>query len=496
MVGVPGRSKACSTCRRRKKGCDSKRPACTQCLKAELECGGYEREMVFLNHTKGAKLRDLPVYRRGLGHTSGGVTDVVLPNGLAQTAYVEKYISIFLNKYLPAGRAPTADRLGPSRDWIEIAHELYTSDQGIQFALLSLGLFAAGESQYAIQSHCHALRKLQTALCIPSRVQNDSTLVACQLLGLVEVFHGADGNADGNELLQASRWHSHLSGLLALICSRSPDAYQSGAGHQLFTYGRYILLVWALKDRQRFALNTPKWRTIPWEKEPKSYMDKLHDIMADLAEILVDTDEMRYCDDPVQKADMRRRVLVSCQCLDKSLQDWLEEAGPLASFHDDNGRLIEPPGPSHLLLAHMTLWYWTIYVILYSTIISIHEPPLTEIPADIDPKPYIQSVANALPYFWRPGARLCGANMASSLWGFCLHITYASPHRYAAEIAQLEQFALQKNLASSVMQFLSSLHRATGGPLLANISGRKGMILRAQSWMMGNVSSIDQFPRR
>lgn len=187
MVGVPGRSKGCSTCRKRKKGCDGKRPACTQCLKAELECGGYERELVFLNHTQGAKAKDLPVYRKGLGHASGGVTDVVLPNGLAQTAYVEKYISIFLNKYLPEGRAPSTNRLGPPCDWVEIAHELYTSDKGIQFSLLSLGLYAAGESQYAIQSHCHALRRLQTALCIPSRVQNDSTLVACQLLGLVEV---------------------------------------------------------------------------------------------------------------------------------------------------------------------------------------------------------------------------------------------------------------------------------------------------------------------
>lgn len=205
MVGVPGRSKGCSTCRKRKKGCDRKRPACTQCLKSELECGGYERELVFLNHTQSAKSKALPVYRKELGHTSGVVADIVLPNGLAQTAYVEKYISIFLNKYLPAGRALTADRLGPSRDWIEIAHELYTSDKGIQFSLLSLGLFAAGESQYAIQSHCYALRKLQAALCIPSRVQNDKTLVACQLLGLVEV------SLSGCATDASHTWNRHLA---------------------------------------------------------------------------------------------------------------------------------------------------------------------------------------------------------------------------------------------------------------------------------------------
>ncbi|EPE10372.1 fungal transcriptional regulatory protein [Ophiostoma piceae UAMH 11346] len=52
MVGVPGRSKACATCRRRKKGCDFQRPSCTQCLRAGLECGGYERGRIFVHTTQ------------------------------------------------------------------------------------------------------------------------------------------------------------------------------------------------------------------------------------------------------------------------------------------------------------------------------------------------------------------------------------------------------------------------------------------------------------
>lgn len=216
-------------------------------------------------------------------------------------------------------------------------------------------------------------------------------------------------------------------------------------------------------------------------------MDKLHDSIADLAEILADTDEMRYCDDLVQKADLRRRISRLCQCLDKNLQDWLKEAGPLTRFYDENGILIDPTGPSDLLLAHMTLWYWTIYIILYSTLISIHETPLSEIPANINPRPYIQSVADALPYFWRPSARLCGANMASSLWGFCLHVTYATPHHYPEEIAQLEEFALQQNLASSVVAFLNSLQRDTAGPFLANVDGREGSKYFSVSFSSGPV---------
>ena len=48
MVGVPGKSKGCSTCRRRKKGCDQKRPVCGQCHSGGYACGGYERERTFI----------------------------------------------------------------------------------------------------------------------------------------------------------------------------------------------------------------------------------------------------------------------------------------------------------------------------------------------------------------------------------------------------------------------------------------------------------------
>ncbi|KAJ8126717.1 hypothetical protein O1611_g6921 [Lasiodiplodia mahajangana] len=427
---------------------------------------------------------------KGLEHAAGSATDVTLPSSLAQTAYIEKYISIFLAKYFPAGRAPAANFLGSSRDWIDIAHGLHTSDKAIQLSLLSLGLFAAGESHYAIQSYGRALSKLRKALCIPSQAQNDSTLATCQLLSLIEIFHGAEEDAQ----LQGSKWRSHLSGLLALIRARSPYAYQSGAGHQLFADARYPLLISALKDRQRFPLNTPEWRMIPWEKEPKSSIDKLYDIIADLTDILADTDEMRSCRDLVQKTNMHYRVLITCQGLDESLQDWAKEVGPLTKFYDSNGALIDPTKPSDMLLAHMTLWYWTAYTILYSTLVSIHDPLLSEIPTNIDPLPYIRNVANALPYFWSPAAGMYGANLAASSWGFCLQVAWATPHLYSQETALLEQYTFDQTVSSTVLPFLSSLQKSSAGPSLAKLDGKQGMILRAQSWLMGNANDPKCIP--
>ena len=68
MVGVP-RSKACITCRKRRKGvsyclvhnesrrltamqCDTKQPSCGQCEKLGVDCEGYARERLFVNATK------------------------------------------------------------------------------------------------------------------------------------------------------------------------------------------------------------------------------------------------------------------------------------------------------------------------------------------------------------------------------------------------------------------------------------------------------------
>ncbi len=70
MVGVPGRSKSCNTCKKRKKGvrrahtvataiayyralkqCDRLSPTCSQCLNAGLLCTGYSRSLTWVGNT-------------------------------------------------------------------------------------------------------------------------------------------------------------------------------------------------------------------------------------------------------------------------------------------------------------------------------------------------------------------------------------------------------------------------------------------------------------
>ncbi|KAK7430697.1 hypothetical protein QQZ08_002741 [Neonectria magnoliae] len=53
MVGVPGRSKGCNTCRKRRVKCDETKPTCVRCTKAGYECLGYERVRLW-HHTSAA----------------------------------------------------------------------------------------------------------------------------------------------------------------------------------------------------------------------------------------------------------------------------------------------------------------------------------------------------------------------------------------------------------------------------------------------------------
>jgi hypothetical protein len=49
MVGVAGKSQACHDCKRRRVKCDLRRPNCFRCIKANIDCTGYKKELVFLN---------------------------------------------------------------------------------------------------------------------------------------------------------------------------------------------------------------------------------------------------------------------------------------------------------------------------------------------------------------------------------------------------------------------------------------------------------------
>ncbi|KAI1261096.1 hypothetical protein F5Y18DRAFT_403422 [Xylariaceae sp. FL1019] len=486
MVGVPGRSKGCSTCRRRKKGCDRARPVCGQCSNAGIECGGYQRERVFLNHNQDTESSSALVsYRKTLGSPPLLQSDTLL-----KSAHVELCICTFLNRYLPAyGQASVRSDSAAAFDFVEIAHQLHTSDQGIQQGLLSLSLCAQGQRNHGFEAYGRALRKLNTTLRSPGRVQSDSALILCKLLSLFEVYFG--GLVPDN-CTQSQNWENHLLGQLAILQARSPYDYQTGQSHALFTEGRYLFLLAAIKSRTRCPLNTPEWRTIPWRKHPKSNMQKLLDIIADLSEILADVDEM--CNDDVTKTPERKgEIMGACWDIDLQLRVWYEEAKPLKVFRDDNDALYEPCGKDDVALSHMTVTYWTTYSLLYTTMYSLLDGPPGDYPESINPRGYLRKIALAIPYFWRPDIGTRGGQLAAFSLGLGLQVSFTSMHLFHEERALFKATVMQPSVESTI-QFLDSLQKTTGTPDLAHIEGEEGRALRAQSWLSSRKTSPFRAP--
>ncbi|EEY23486.1 conserved hypothetical protein [Verticillium alfalfae VaMs.102] len=187
MVGVPGRSKGCNTCRRRKKG----RPVCGQCLKSRVECTGYERQRVFINASGPVAGQTLSVSR-----ASPPVHDVSLHPDLARSAYEVKYLDLFWRAYLPSGKAFTPYASGYSiGGWTAVARDLFHTDGALRKALLAMCLGTLGREggepwmvREGLRSYTQALGEMTIGLRSPEKRSSDAFLVASRLMGLYETI--------------------------------------------------------------------------------------------------------------------------------------------------------------------------------------------------------------------------------------------------------------------------------------------------------------------
>ncbi|KAI8237159.1 hypothetical protein K4K57_008794 [Colletotrichum sp. SAR 10_99] len=189
MVGVPGRSKGCNTCRKRKKGCDLQRPVCGQCLKAGIECAGYERKRIFVN-----------VMSNNPKPKNTALTLVAPPTIQAplfsHSVYEEKILDLFWETYMPDAPAFTPGtpivRYSHS-DWAATVQDLYRTDAALRQSLLAISLGTIGRRDKhvwmideGLKFYCQALGELNTALRHPTRWRSDALMVASRILGLYE----------------------------------------------------------------------------------------------------------------------------------------------------------------------------------------------------------------------------------------------------------------------------------------------------------------------
>ncbi|KAI1336962.1 hypothetical protein F5Y15DRAFT_418527 [Xylariaceae sp. FL0016] len=364
---------------------------------------------------------------------------ICLAQPLAQSAYVERYIGVWLSDYLPSGRLASATiqtRDGSPCGKMEIIHGLHPSQKPVQFSLLAISLCTIGKrdkdiniTKQGLTYYSTAVKELSKAIVNPSLSTYDGNLAASKVLTLFELIH-------------------------------------------------------AIKDRSRFIFNSPEWRTIPWEFHPKTSRDLLFDILGDMTEVIVDSDQMRACQDIDRRKALADSVISSCWNLEDRLQTWFQEAAPLRPFRDKTGELIDPCGADDFAWAHLTTIYWSTCLLLYYTFRSVSGPSMALLP-HMNPTICIRELALALPYFWRPGAGLMGADMAAFPLGICMHILYAGPIEESEDRMLLEELVTSPGVQDTVLKFLRSLQRDSARQDMVQIDGVEGLRARARSWSAG-----------
>ncbi|KAK9422920.1 putative Zn(2)-C6 fungal-type domain-containing protein [Seiridium unicorne] len=497
MVGVPGRSRSCVTCLGRKKGCDRNRPSCTQCIKAGLICGGYDRATVFVNSTQAAGRSPTPYRRQNAatslapGQTSLALSaqEITLPFGLTQTAYNLRYIDRFWSAYLPNGKAFTnaAARLS-NGGWVNIALDLYPADRSLQLAMQGVvlrGLGARDENKALVgqgsAAYLKCLQEFHKALNESKRLKHDALLCTAKLLSLFEMHYGAD---EMEYLVQQRSWVAHARAQLAILTARQPQEFRSGKAHQLFVDYRYILIISAIFGRRRFVLTDNGWNTTPWKSIRKSPRDKLLDILGDLAGILEDIDNRDICENLEERAALKQSITRSCWGLSERLQSWANEVGSLKDFRTSTSSddVAGPRDSEDFALAHLTILYWATCALVYANLLALVDLGTATVP-QLDPLEYARKVVYALPFFLDPSAGIMGSKSASFPLGLVLQVLYGTENKPSEHRDLLAEFFKSQGETKAIAKFVTSLQRGYATAETAERDGLQGIEARAKRWM-------------
>ncbi|KAL3465340.1 hypothetical protein BJX64DRAFT_63600 [Aspergillus heterothallicus] len=487
MVGVPGRSKACVTCLKRKKRCDLEKPFCGTCRKARVECGGYHRPRIFINNTMNDHNKQLTKKERGIststnismskGRSSSGSgsssdtdsnrsspdngSDVALLMSLARSAYQTKYMDMWWRLYLPNGqRLSQSVRGNTMGGWLAVIHELNFGEPVLEKALVAMSVTAVGKQEGDLylkeegrKLYGKALQSMTVAMKDPKRAMSDGVLTAVRLFSFYESLFGQSENAAE----QAQSWQVHNAGDLALVASRSPYSFISGYAHLLFCDGRTHLTMSCLRRRKRLFLAEPEWKTIPWLKIEKTPRDHLLDVMMDMTGLFEDTDNMKVCPNPVEKEVLRQQLIDGFLALKHGLLSWQKLHAPnyLPTYTADD--LPDKVHPEDLADAHLMTLFWATSIVACSNLDALYAPHGAEYHVKWDLDEFCGHIVRTLPFFGHPSMGLFRQHVAVYPTTVALHyICAAGPRRLVDERRILADSLYNPSLAG-VRHFIVSM---------------------------------------
>ncbi|KAI0468483.1 hypothetical protein F4859DRAFT_205268 [Xylaria cf. heliscus] len=289
MVGIPGRSKGCNTCRQRRVKCTEEKPFCSRCVRGGFTCHGYTRETVWhhLTSTEATLGRlvavesQKPECRTKASARVHGES-LRLPTQISLVAFQEDlcFAYIFSNFVWR----------GYGASW------LHQSAQGLlgQLAFDSVKALAEisfGKSQKSQQTEIQGRLKYGKALRYMIERLGDGQkgglweLVVPILLLLMHT----------TTLTNRSAAMFHLQAMTQILSACGPEMFQHQPFRDAFEAARATMVVASLVMCKRVFLDSPAWHTGPYALEPqsKSPQSYLLDILTSVPGLLEDHHELK-----------------------------------------------------------------------------------------------------------------------------------------------------------------------------------------------------------
>lgn len=126
--------------------------------------------------------------------------------------------------------------------------------------------------------------------------------------------------------------------------------------------------------------------------------------------LLEELDVMLDCTDETRQIELRHQLIRKCRVHEDALARWRTEVG----IPDPEYRINGASRPSMQLLAasYVVCLYWSICILLYSTL-RIASGPDPELLPQTDPRPYCKRIAEAVATFLHPASGVYGMHLAN-----------------------------------------------------------------------------------
>ncbi|KAJ9133846.1 Transposase tc1-like protein [Pleurostoma richardsiae] len=291
MVGVPGRSKGCKTCRQRHVKCDEAKPTCQRCIKAGFQCLGYGRETLWI-HTSTAPFKPSAsstalatdgrrLQRRAVQPRMRASPDIPAEMSLAAFEGDFCFSYIFSNFVWKGYGSLWLDQAAEGKLGqlaLDAATALAQSTFGRSKNVASIRM--RGEVYYgkSLQALAEQLEDTQAVL---ARGGGHGLVVPV----LVLMMHAST-------LTDRTAATFHLQGLSSIIDICGPEAFQHQPLLNALEAARATIVVASLVTRKHTFIDGPRWRSVPWALEPqaKTPQSYLLDLLASVPGILEDMD--------------------------------------------------------------------------------------------------------------------------------------------------------------------------------------------------------------